>query len=163
MQCEPRYDPAMKAIRPAREDEAARLTALCLRSKAHWGYDADFMKASVPSLTVSKTMIAEGRVLVAEDRGGRLLGVAAANPLADGAFDLALLFVEPDAIGNGVGEKLFAAIAAQIGREGARRLLIESDPNAEGFYKRLGARRIGDASSTAIPGRMLPLLEFVIR
>ena len=30
-------------LRLARAGEAAALTALCLRSKAHWGYDADFM------------------------------------------------------------------------------------------------------------------------
>ncbi len=40
-------------VRPARAGEAASLTALCLRSKAHWGYDAGFMGLCVPSLTVS--------------------------------------------------------------------------------------------------------------
>ena len=106
----------MKAItiRAAREDEASALTALCLRSKAHWGYDADFLTASERSLTVSKGRVTEGRVLVAEDKDERLMGVAAADPLKDGAFDLALLFIEPDAIGHGVGEKLFAAITALI-------------------------------------------------
>lgn len=148
--------------RAARSEDASALTALCLRSKAHWGYDGAFLKASEPSLTVSTTRIAEGCVLVAEDKDQRLVGVAAADPVKDGAFDLTLLFVEPDAIGKGVGGKLFAAIVELIVREGAKRLLIEADPNAEGFYKRLGARRIGDAPSSAIPGRTLPLLEFVI-
>src|ERR1700722_17970600 len=133
-----------------------------MQSKAHWGYDDNFLKASEPSLAVSKERIADGRVLVAEDMDQRVLGIAAADPLKDGAFDLTLLFVEPDAIGKGVGGKLFAAIVELIAREGAKRLLIEADPNAEGFYKRLGARRIGDAPSSAIPGRTLPLLEFVI-
>jgi predicted N-acetyltransferase YhbS len=149
-------------IRPARSEEASALTALCLRSKAHWGYDADFLRASEPSLTVSKERIAEGRVLVAEDKDGRLVGIVAADPLTGGAFDLALLFVEPHAIRKGVGEKLFAAIVALIARDGAKRLLIAADPNAENFYKRVGARRISDAPSEAIPDRMLPLLEFVI-
>ena len=149
-------------IRPARVDEASALTQLCLRSKAHWGYDTAFLKASEPSLTVTPKRIEEGRVLVAETPDGNLAGVSAADPLKDGAFDLALLFVEPAAIRRGVGEKLFAAIVERIAREGAKRLLIEADPNAEDFYKRLGAKRIGEAPSTAIPGRMLPLLEFVV-
>jgi GNAT superfamily N-acetyltransferase len=149
-------------IRPAHYDEDAALSALCMQSKAHWGYDDNFLKASEPSLAVSKERIADGRVLVAEDMDQRVLGIAAADPLKDGAFDLTLLFVEPDAIGKGVGGKLFAAIVELIAREGAKRLLIEADPNAEGFYKRLGARRIGDAPSSAIPGRTLPLLEFAI-
>ena len=55
----------MVAVRAAQAGEAPSLTALCLRSKAHWGYDAAFMRLCVPSLTVSEQSIAEGRVLVA--------------------------------------------------------------------------------------------------
>jgi hypothetical protein len=32
-------------IRPAQADEVEALTALALRSKAHWGYDDAFMEA----------------------------------------------------------------------------------------------------------------------
>jgi hypothetical protein len=41
-------------------------------------------------------------------------------------------------------------------------LLILSDPFAEAFYARLGAVRIGEGPSDAIPGRLLPLLEYAI-
>src|SRR5687768_14923343 len=56
-------------IRRARPDEAEHLTALTLRSKAHWGYDADFMAACVPSLTITSERIATPGelVFVAED------------------------------------------------------------------------------------------------
>ena len=40
-------------IRLARPDEADHLTALATRSKAYWGYDASFMEACVPALTIS--------------------------------------------------------------------------------------------------------------
>ncbi len=42
-------------------------------------------------------------------------------------------------------------------------LSIQSDPHAEGFYLRLGARRTGEAPSQSIPGRLLPMLEFDLR
>jgi hypothetical protein len=51
----------MAAVRPARPGEAAGLTGLCLRSKAHWGYDAAFMRLCVPSLTVKEEAIKRGR------------------------------------------------------------------------------------------------------
>ena len=35
----------MLTLRTPGPDEAAALTELCLRSKAVWGYDAQFMKA----------------------------------------------------------------------------------------------------------------------
>ena len=41
------------SVRSARVGEAQSLTALCQRSKAHWGYDAEFMRLSQASLTVS--------------------------------------------------------------------------------------------------------------
>jgi hypothetical protein len=46
-------------IRPARPDEADHLTALCKRSKAHWGYDEAFLRQSAHSLTVPQEQIRE--------------------------------------------------------------------------------------------------------
>ena len=148
-------------IRPARASEAEALSALCARSKAHWGYDAEFMRLSAASLTVRPEMIASGRVVVAEnDDDGRVLGVAAVAPLEEeGSYDLDRLFVEPDALRRGVGQRLMLA-AAEIARaEGAARLIILADPNAAAFYERMGAVRTGDAPSDSIPGRALPLFR----
>jgi predicted N-acetyltransferase YhbS len=150
-------------IRTAHAKEAGEISALCMRSKAHWGYDEAFLKACEHELTITPERIARGRVLVAIEGDDALVGMAAAEPMeVDGAFDLALLFIEPKAIRRGVGEKLFAAMVAHIAQEDARYLRIESDPFAAGFYVRLGARRIGDVPSATAPNRMLPLFEFEI-
>ncbi|HYB09907.1 MAG TPA: GNAT family N-acetyltransferase [Alphaproteobacteria bacterium] len=150
-------------IRPARADEADDLTALCVQSKAYWGYDANFMRLSAVALAVTPSMIDEGCVLVAEDLHSRLVGVAAvARVSEDGKFDLARLFVLPSAFGIGIGRALFEAAVALAARQGGASLLILSDPFAEAFYERLGAVKIGDAPSDAIPGRRLPLLEYAI-
>ncbi|HEV2652386.1 MAG TPA: GNAT family N-acetyltransferase [Rhizomicrobium sp.] len=146
-------------VRPARTDEAAALSALCKRAKAHWGYDAEFMALSDASLTIAPSLIETGRVLVAES-SGQILGMASLEPLEYGAFDLLHMFVEPSAIGTGVGRVLFGDIATLARDLGALRLSILADPHAEAFYLRMGAQRIGDAPSDAIPGRFLPLLTF---
>jgi predicted N-acetyltransferase YhbS len=153
----------MISVRPARTEEAGQLSELCRRAKAHWGYDAAFMAASHEALTITPEIIARGRVLVAENAQHEILGVATAEPLAaKSAFDLGHMFVEPGAMGMGVGRKLFEAIVALIAAEGAKRLVILADPFAEDFYRRVGAKRVGDAPSESIPGRRLPLLEFEI-
>lgn len=150
-------------IRAARAGEADVLTDLCVRSKAHWGYDAEFMKASFDALTITESMIANRLMLVAEDEANGITGVIAAESLGTAdAFDLSHLFVSPDALRRGIGEKLFAAMIALLRREKAQRLVILADPNAAAFYERVGAKAIGDAPSDAIPGRRLPLLEFKI-
>ena len=129
-----------------------------MRSKAHWGYDAAFMKMSAASLTVSEDDIVAGRVLVATDDAGRVIGVAGVLPEGETA-DLDVLFVDPTAIGSGAGRLLFDAAVALAGRLGARRMTILADPNAAPFYERMGARYLRHAPSDAIPGRTLPLYE----
>jgi predicted N-acetyltransferase YhbS len=150
-------------IRYAEKREAKALTSLCMRSKAHWGYDAAFMRDAAPALAITEAMIGNRFVLVAENHDGAILGVAAIEPVgADGAFDLSRLFVEPSAIRTGVGRSLFAVAVAVIQQRGGRSVSILSDPFAVAFYERLGAVTVGDAPSDAISGRRLPLLEYRI-
>lgn len=148
-------------IRPARAEEAEMLSALCRRSKAHWGYDAAFLRLSANSLAVPRDLIARGCVLVAEDASGTAAGIASIDALErQGDYDLVHMFVEPGRIGSGVGRALFAAAAALARRAGAKRLVVLSDPHAADFYARMGARRVGEAPSDAVPGRTLPLLHY---
>ncbi len=151
------------AIRPARPEEAAALSALCKRAKAHWGYDTQFMRQSDASLTIAPALIETGRVLVAVAGDGTIAGMTSLAHLHDDVWDLLHMFVEPAAIGTGAGRALFAAIAEMARGFGGRVLSIQYDPDGEGFYLRLGARLTGEAPSESIPGRMLPMLEFELR
>ncbi len=148
----------MIAIRAAQSGEAARLTALCVRSKAHWGYDARFMAMSAAALTVHEHDIEAGRVLVAVD-GDRPVAMACVLGQGD-AVDLDALFVDPDAMRSGAGRALFEAAAALAKKLGATTLTILADPNAAPFYERMGARFIKHAPSDAVPGRTLPFYEY---
>ena len=149
----------MPAVRLAQAGEGASLTALCVRSKAHWGYDAAFMRKSAAALLVSEADIAAGRVLVAFDAAGRTIGVACVIPEGETA-DLDVMFVDPPAIGSGAGRVLFETAVVLARSLGALRLTILADPNAAPFYERMGARFLRDAPSDAIPGRTLPFYEY---
>ena len=118
------------------------------------------MARSRASLTLSPEFIATGRVFVAEPEGCAPLGVASVAPLAEGSYDLVHLFVEPSAMIKGVGRLLFEVAANKARADGARRLVIQSDPHAVGFYRRLGATDAGEAPSESVPDRMLPVLHF---
>ncbi len=148
-------------VRPAKAEEAEALTAICKRSKAYWGYDAEFMRLSALSLTVTPEAIETGRVLVAEGDDGTLLGVAAAMPIdRDGVYDLDRLYVDPPAIKTGVGSVLFRAAVELARKEGAKELSILAERKAAGFYERMGATYVGEAVSDSIPGRVLPVYQF---
>ncbi len=147
-------------VRVARPDEAGALTDICKRSKAYWGYDAEFMRLSELSLTVTPDAIATGRVLVAESDAA-LLGVVAVMPMPkEGVYDLDRLFVDPSAIKTGIGRALFLAAADLARKDGAKELSILADRNAVAFYERMGATYVGEAISDSIPGRMLPVYQF---
>lgn len=148
-------------IRPARTEEAQQLSELAYRSKAHWGYDDQFLARCRDPLTVSPGNIVEGRVFVLEDQG-RVRGfyeLTGEGP----EKELTFLFVEPADIGRGYGRALWLHAVRTAKVRGADRILIHSDPHAEAFYRAMGAKRVGEVPSTAIPGRMLPLMCFDLR
>jgi GNAT superfamily N-acetyltransferase len=147
-------------LRPAVPAEADALSRLALRSKGHWGYDEQFLAACRAELTLRPEQC-DGVGTVVAERGGVLLGfyrLAGRPPVAE----LADLFVDPEAIGRGVGAALFADAVDRARALGIVRLTIDSDPNAEGFYARMGARRVGTVASGSISGRELPRLELAV-
>ena len=161
------------AIRAARPEEADELGELAFRSKAYWGYDAAFMEDCREELKIPADQVGARRTYVAVSRD------TAADPAAPGerrprilglgtiegeppAGELGMLFVDPPAIGRGVGSALFAYLTALAGDLGFHRLTIAADPNAEPFYLAKGAVRIGGVPSGSVPGRTLPLLAVAL-
>ena len=145
------------AIRRARLDEAAALTALSFRSKRHWGYDDAFMEIARAEMVITTELVARWPTFVAE-RGAELVGFYVLSVESKGPM-LRDLWIDPAAIRTGVGSLLWRHMLASAASEGHATLHITSDPNAAGFYERMGARRVGEVESCGIPGRMLPAFE----
>jgi len=147
-------------LRPAVSAAADALSRLALRSKGHWGYDDEFLGTCRAELTLRPEQCDSVHTVVA-GRGDALLGfyrLAGEAPVAE----LADLFVDPTAIGRGVGATLLADAVDRARALGTSRLVIDADPHAAGFYLRMGARRVGSVASSSIVGRELPRLELVI-
>jgi GNAT superfamily N-acetyltransferase len=148
-------------LRPAQTGEEEILSELCLRSKALWGYDAAFIAECAPYLKVTKLAVVQGWTTVAHDNDGRLLGVCQIDPDGHGG-NLDLLFITPDAIGRGVGRRLFDNAGEQLKQLGHTKMTILSDPNAEAAYIHMGARRVEMRPSDVFKGRDLPWLEIAL-
>lgn len=145
------------AIRPATAQEAPELSELCRRSKAHWGYDDDFMAACIEELTVRPERYGANEVWVADDGAPVGLYELACEP--DGVGDVLLFFVSPEAMGRGVGAALWRHMEQRAADRGLTRITVEADPYAAPFYERMGCRLTGSEPSQSIPGRVLPALE----
>jgi GNAT superfamily N-acetyltransferase len=145
-----------RIIRPPAVEELPALSALCFRSKAVWGYDNDFMEACRRELSIEPCDLRSTSIAVAEENG-IVVGIAQIKVIGSEA-DLLKLFVEPTALRVGIGRALLAWATDLATSRGADRLVIEADPDAAPFYRRMGARDVGLAPSGSIPGRMLPKL-----
>jgi GNAT superfamily N-acetyltransferase len=126
--------------------DTERLRDIAFAAKAHWGYDRDLVRAWADSFEFPP----EENLLV-EDGGWAAVLVRGETCWLDD------LWVEPAAMGLGLGRRLFERAAA-FGREhGCTRMEWESDPNAVGFYERMGASYIRDSDVTEW-GRVLPVM-----
>lgn len=146
-------------IRGATLDDTPTLSAIARAAKAHWGYPAAWLAGWEAGLTIGPSDLKRYVIVVIEE-GDRLLGFSATLPGVS-RWRLEHLWVLPQEMGRGLGRRLVAHALARATAAGAAGLEIASDPNAEGFYIRLGARRVGwDAAP--VPGaadRRLPRLE----
>lgn len=133
----------MVALRivPATPDMAAALTVVARQSKAIWGYPPRWMALWQPILTITPQLVSDHAVFVAIEDGS-IVGFCALD--IDGSSgSLEHLWVLPKAIGRGVGRALWDHAIGELAGQGVTTLEITADPNAEGFYLRMGARRVG--------------------
>jgi GNAT superfamily N-acetyltransferase len=137
--------------------QAGELTQIAQTAKRYWGYPEAWMEAWRPLLTITLEQIAAWQVYRAV-QAGETLGFYA---LAGRGQDCILehLWVKPQVIGKGVGRALFEHAVEKARELGASRLEIESDPHAEGFYRKMGAKRSGEHLTHVLgEPRFLPVL-----
>ena len=135
------------SIRDARPDEARALEALQRRSSNVWEEYRAQLAAHPDAIAAPHRAIAERRVRVAIDASGHPLGFSVVLPVEDGRCELDDLFVEPDRMRRGVGRMLVQDVARRAAASGASRVDVVANPNALGFYSRLGFEVTGEAST----------------
>jgi len=138
--------------------DAEVLTRIAFAAKRYWGYPERWIEGWRESLTITPEFVRDNEVYAAIS-GGEPFGFYA---LAGTGCELELehLWVSPAWIGSGAGRLLFEHAMDRAVSRGANLVEIEADPNAEGFYLRMDARRVGE-NVYDIEGhrRVLPLLK----
>jgi ribosomal protein S18 acetylase RimI-like enzyme len=151
---------AMQILR-AKPEDAKALTEVAFAAKRHWGYPERWIHSWRDILTVEPEFIASQETYAAIV-DGQPVGFYALGQ-KDDRLDLLHLWVLPGAMGRGLGRSLFRHAVERTRELGFRELEIESDPNAEGFYQRMGAHRVGSCVRE-VEGepRELPILIYGI-
>jgi GNAT superfamily N-acetyltransferase len=146
----------MQIVR-ARPEDADALTEIAFAAKRHWGYPERWIEAWREILTMRPEFIAANIAYCAIEENDAV-GFYVLTTEGDG-LHLDHLWIVPHAMGRGIGRALFEHAVKQAKALGFHTIKIEADPNAEGFYERMNARRVG-TNVTEIEGdhRELPLL-----
>jgi GNAT superfamily N-acetyltransferase len=150
----------MEIVR-AKPEDAAVLTEIAYAAKRQWGYPERWIQGWRDILTMRPEFIA-ANVTYAALENNRAVGFYLLSAESDG-LHLDHLWIAPAAMGRGIGRALFKHAIEQARGLGFQVIKIEADPNAEGFYQRMGAKRVG-VNVTEIEGerRELPLLIYEI-
>ena len=145
-------------IRRSSPEDAETLTTIALEAKRHWGYPEHWIKHWESDLTISSDFIRDNHVYVAEE-DGEIRGFYALC-VAGQKAELEHMWVTPAVIGTGVGKELFLDAMERAAKLDVGSVEISADPNAAGFYKRMGATQIGETDSI-VDGqlRKLPRLK----
>lgn len=155
----------MIAIRRVKPEEADTLTQIALAAKRYWDYPDAWIQKWTPLLTFTPKKIEEADVFVA------VMPSTALRPGDDklaGFYRLFLrrpratledLWVKPEFIGKGIGRALFDHASMHCRSAGVEYLAVEADPHAQGFYEKMGMRKIGEHPSDVDDQRALPILE----
>ncbi len=146
-------------IRALKKGESGSLSEIAFKAKKYWGYKREWMEAWSVDLTVKEEEIDSWLGLGVETEG-KLIAFGMVKVEGEKG-DLEHLWVLPEYMGVGIGKKLFKALIDQIRSRNVSGLEILSDPNAVGFYEKMGARVMGE-QATKIAGRKLPKMELAI-
>jgi len=106
---------------------------------------------------MSPEFISQNQVFVAESEN-EIVGFYALVAAGRHA-ELEHMWVAPKHIGTGVGKELFIHAMQIAAGDNISEVELSADPNAEGFYQKMGARRIGEVTSEVFgETRRLPRL-----
>jgi GNAT superfamily N-acetyltransferase len=152
------------AVRRAAPSDSRVLTEIAHAAKRHWGYPEGWIALWSEALTMTPEFVAANEVYVATE-GDEALGFYTLLLSGDRAL-LEHMWVHPVGIGTGIGRTLFNHAVRTASTFNAAEMEIESDPNAEGFDLRMGARRVGEVVSEiegqtrALPRLILDVARF---
>jgi len=132
-------------IRRAMPEEAAVLTEIAHAAKRHWGYPENWIEHWQGDLTITRDFISNHEVYVAVT--DKEIAGCCALVVKDSQAELEHMWIRPQYMGAGYGKALFVHVMQRAVTLSAPAVELSADPNAEGFYKHMGATRIGEVRS----------------
>ncbi|GAA6764780.1 GNAT family N-acetyltransferase [Flavobacterium sp. CGRL1] len=144
-------------IQRAKTEDYIRLTEITKKSKAYWGYSDEQMEKWNNNLTITIDYIATNSVFNLVDEN-QIIGYYSYIRLENNQVKLDNLFILPEYIGKGFGSFLMNDFLERMRNEKCQKIILDSEPNAEQFYRKIGFTKIGEFE-TSIKNRFMPIME----
>ncbi|WP_298119030.1 GNAT family N-acetyltransferase [Flavobacterium sp.] len=147
----------MMTIQPANTTDHEILTNITKKSKAFWGYSEDLLLVWDDALTITEDYITKNDVYkFSVDES--IVGYYSYIIKDEHNIKLDNLFLLPQFIGKGLGNYLITDFLNRIQNQNYKRVYLESEPYAEGFYKKHGFTTV-DKLETVVKDRFMPVME----
>ncbi|MFT5512895.1 MAG: GNAT superfamily N-acetyltransferase [Bacteroidia bacterium] len=136
-------------------EDLETLNSISVLSKSYWNYPKSWIERWMDDLTIQVDEFAKQNILVVE-HDGDIIGFSSVVERLENC-ELLHLWVLPNHIGEGIGKLLLNKTLETCGTIG-KPIIVESDPNAEAFYKSQGFVTY-DKIESYPKGRFLPLMK----
>ena len=148
----------MISIRRVNPSEADALSQIALSAKMHWGYPEHWMELWMTELTFDAKYF-EANESWAADVDGRPVAFYTLLD-KDAVAWQENLWVMPEYMSRGIGRMLFHHSVNLARRRGYKIFQLEADPNAAGFYEKMGMHKVAERKYKLDDQfRNLPLME----
>jgi GNAT superfamily N-acetyltransferase len=138
--------------------------------KGYWNYPDSFMARFRAELAIHADYILDKNTIVrCEEVNGSVIAFysvvkldetrQAGTVTMEKGYWLDHMFVLPSCHKKGIGTRLFLDMKAALAAQQADRVRIFVDPNAKGFYEKMGASLVR-YSDSSVPGRKIPVYEY---
>lgn len=148
-------------ISRATPNDADSLTKIATSAKRHWNYPEEWIQYWLPQLTISPEYISANEVWMMLDEEMPIAFYALSQD--EEGYELGHLWVLPEYIGKGIGKKLLRHALERCKLLNISSLKIYADPNAQLFYEKMGAKKVGESKSDLFgQERILPVMEIAV-
>jgi ribosomal protein S18 acetylase RimI-like enzyme len=137
------------------------LTEITKKSKAYWGYSAEQILQWDKNLTITQEYIKDNYVFKLLNKD---LTIGYYSYFIEEKQNVILdnLFIRPEYIGKGFGKYLMDDFLNRIRESKFEKITLDSEPNAEAFYSKVGFVKVGEFE-TSIKNRFMPIMEMKLK
>ena len=161
----------MNTIEYANLDHLDRLTEIAFSGKRHWGYPEEYYEIWETELTITEDYLKNNvvKIILENDIIKGFYSICynedekhVGETFIEKGYWLDFMFLDEKFIGNGLGKIMFNDSINEIKNNGGTNFYIFSDPNAQGFYKKMGCKFIRESKSS-IKNRTIPIYKYEIK